>query len=305
MNLLQKYKNGNYTVSIFDDGTKEREFNETPNPIWPESMDVKVTDYCDAGCPFCHEMSTTSGKEGNLNVGLNLFRDLPVGTEIAIGGGNPLSWGSLDRFTSVMTDQGVICNMTVNSVHVKRYMSRIEWLTDGVKGFGKGRVHGLGLSYFKPLFKDCLEVTKVVPHVVFHLIMGIHTLDDLELITSRVTNPKVLLLGYKQYGRGENFYSPKVSDNLQQWYYRLHEFFRKDGLTLSFDNLGIKQMNLNRFFKKEDWEKFYMGDDGQFSMFVDLVKQQYCKSSTSSNRHKIESVDTTQSIFQKIRDEVI
>jgi hypothetical protein len=303
MELLNKYKNGNYTVSIFDDGTKEREFEETPNPVWPESMDVKVTDYCDAGCKFCHEMSTTSGKEGNLNVGLNLFRDLPAGTEIAIGGGNPLSWGGLDRFVSTMSDRGVICNMTVNSVHVKRYDSRIGWFTDGQKGFNKGKIHGLGLSYFKPLFKDCLEITKVVPHVVFHLIMGIHTLEDLDLIASRVSNPKVLLLGYKQYGRGENFYSKAVSDNIQQWYYRLHEFFRKDGLTISFDNLGIKQMNLKRFFNKEEWEKFYMGDDGKFTCYVDLVKKQYATSSTSKERFDILPEDTTQSIFKRIRNE--
>lgn len=302
MNLLQKYKNGNYTVSIFDDGTKEREFDETPKPIWPESMDVKVTDYCDAQCAWCHEKSTTSGKEGNLNVGLNLFRDLPAGTEIAIGGGNPLSWGGLDRFVGAMSDRGVICNMTVNSVHVKRYFETIKGYTDTVKRWKAGKIHGVGLSYFRPLFNDCLKLTETVPHVIFHLIMGIHTLDDLELITSKVKNPKVLLLGYKQYGRGENYYSKKVSDNIQQWYYRIHEFFRKDGLTVSFDNLGIKQMNLNRFFKKEEWGKFYMGDDGQFSMFVDLVKQQYCKSSTTSDRHKIESVDTTQSIFQTIRN---
>ena len=299
MNLLHKYNNGNYTVSLFDDGTKVREFDETPKPRWPESLDVKITDYCDARCAYCHEMSTVEGKEGDLDVGLNLLKDLPSGAEIAIGGGNPLSWGNLNQFVDRMTSQGVICNMTVNSVHVKKYRETIEGYTNRNESVGK--IHGLGLSYFRPLFSDCVELVESVPHTIFHLIIGIHTLDDLTLIASKVKNPKVLLLGYKQYGRGELFYSKSVADNIQQWYYRLHEFFKKENLTISFDNLGIKQMNLRRFFDKEQWESFYMGDDGKFSMFLDLVKKQYTTSSTSKERFDINPNDTTESVFRKIR----
>jgi len=69
MNVLNKYINGNYTVTIFDDGTKEREYEGIPVPKWPESCDVKVTDYCDANCPFCfHPDSEVMTLLGNKKI---------------------------------------------------------------------------------------------------------------------------------------------------------------------------------------------------------------------------------------------
>lgn len=55
MNLLGKYPNGNYTVHIYDDGTKIRENDlDFFAPEYPESMDIKITNSCDRMCPFCH-----------------------------------------------------------------------------------------------------------------------------------------------------------------------------------------------------------------------------------------------------------
>lgn len=45
--LLSKYRNGNYNVAIFDDGTKIRYNNlDCLVPEFPESMDVKISNYC-------------------------------------------------------------------------------------------------------------------------------------------------------------------------------------------------------------------------------------------------------------------
>lgn len=53
MNLLSKSRNGNYEIEIYDDGTKNRIHDGNPQPEYPESLDVKFSDYCDAGCKFC------------------------------------------------------------------------------------------------------------------------------------------------------------------------------------------------------------------------------------------------------------
>lgn len=55
MKLLNKYLNGNVTVTLFDNGTKIQEWddNEGAHPDYPNSMDIKITDYCDAGCKWC------------------------------------------------------------------------------------------------------------------------------------------------------------------------------------------------------------------------------------------------------------
>ena len=53
MKILGIYKNGNYQVTILDDGTKIRRTEEDEFiPEFPENADVKITDKCCQGCPF-------------------------------------------------------------------------------------------------------------------------------------------------------------------------------------------------------------------------------------------------------------
>ena len=67
MELLGRYKNGNFFTTILSDGTKIRETEDNEFiPDFAESMDIKITNFCDMGCPFCHEGSTTDGKFGDI-----------------------------------------------------------------------------------------------------------------------------------------------------------------------------------------------------------------------------------------------
>ena len=64
--ILAQYQNGNTSVKIYEDGTKIREYEGTPKTFFPESLDVKITDYCDLGCKFCLDgdslIQTSSGE---------------------------------------------------------------------------------------------------------------------------------------------------------------------------------------------------------------------------------------------------
>lgn len=105
MKLLHSYPNGNYIVSIFDDGTKVRHNNLSYfAPDFPESIDLKISNQCDMGCRMCHENSTPDGKHGDLS--LPFLSTLRAGTELAIGGGNPLVHPDLIPFLERMKDQG-------------------------------------------------------------------------------------------------------------------------------------------------------------------------------------------------------
>lgn len=67
------------------------------------------------------------------------------------------------------------------------------------------------------------------------------------------------------------------------WYRALPDIL--DEFHVSFDNLAIKQLNPKRLFLNEDdYNKYYMGDDGAFTMFLDAVKQEYTVSSTCYSR---------------------
>ena len=117
MSVLGQYKNGNYTVTILQDGTKIR-YNELDffNPEKPESMDVKITNRCNIGCPMCHENSTCDGKHGDI-MNLPFFDTLLPYTEIAIGGGNPLSHPDFIPFLEKLKERNLISNMTINQIH--------------------------------------------------------------------------------------------------------------------------------------------------------------------------------------------
>ncbi len=75
--ILHEYKNGGYHVSLHSDGTKLRHVvDPTVPPLFPEQMDLKITDWCDAGCSWCHERSTRRGAHGDIDAMLGLLKAL-------------------------------------------------------------------------------------------------------------------------------------------------------------------------------------------------------------------------------------
>lgn len=275
MEQIAKYKNGNTTVTIMNDGTKIREYENAPEILHPESIDVKITDYCDMGCAYCHESSTTKGVHADLNKLLEVIAELPAGVELAIGGGNPLSHPNLVEFLKALKAKGIIANLTVNQGHLKTYQDMIVYLIKDelVKGVGIS-ITSNNFNYIKPL----LEITD---NIVYHIIAGINKIEVVEKLIE-LGKCKVLVLGYKLFGFGVKYHSKEVDAELKRWYKILPDFIGK--CTLSFDNLAIEQLKVKRLFTHEGWNKFYMGDDFCFTMYIDAVKQQYAPTSRSDKR---------------------
>jgi hypothetical protein len=307
MKIISNYSNGNVNVKLFEDGSKIREFSERPNIIHPESIDVKITNYCEPIknnpiCGYCHEKSSLKGQHGDLNKLANVLSCLPAGVEIAIGGGNPLAHPDLIIFLQKLKSQGLICNITINQKHLNKYFNLIKLL------ILQDLVKGIGISYSDAKYlNDILPIIKLSPHVVFHVIMGINQLSDIhDLYLFCQTNNylcKILILGYKQFGYGLNFYLKNkfIESSIYQWYIRLALFFNKINLVLSFDNLAISQLNLKRYFTEDAWNKFFMGDDFVFTMYIDGVEQIYAPSSTSNNRVSFNEMNLL-SYFQKFKN---
>jgi len=132
MNKIVEYKNGNTFVRILEDGTKIREYEDVPHILHPESIDIKITNYCDNGCKYCHEMSNTNGLHGDLDVLLDVIKELPSGVELAIGGGNPLSHPNLIPFLVELKKRGIISNITVNQSHLHQFNDLIIRLIENL-----------------------------------------------------------------------------------------------------------------------------------------------------------------------------
>lgn len=286
--IKAQYQNGNYVVQLWEDGTKLRlTDNLQPlSPIWPESIDIKITNMCDVGCHYCHERSDKRGRCFDVEDAYNLLKDLPLGVELAFGGGNPLCCreGLLWLFPRLHC----IKNLTVHT----RHLHQLGNLKPTALGVSYERVRHDSIERFYREYGKQLQV-------VVHLIAGVHTLDDLGKCLESFG--RVLVLGYKQTGRGITFYSSTVEDTLSAWRDQLEPYLHYPGKILSFDNLAIKQLYIRRFFKKELWDRMYMGDDGLFSMYLDLVRMEFAESSTAKVRYKIVDAPNVQGMFRRIK----
>lgn len=291
-NILYKYKNGNVEVSIYSDGTKIQEWpdNEDPKPLYPNSFDLKITDYCDLGCSFCHEKSSIKGIHGDLKTMADLVIQLPSGTEIAIGGGNPLDHPELIEFLEHCKINGMIPNLTVNYKHLILQFPLISKLLN------EKLIYGLGVSItddFDPIVAQTFDNYK---NIVYHVIAGVNSVNVLEKISKSKIN-KVLILGYKDVGRGISYHNEHVDILKKEWYNELPKYVGK--MLLSFDNLAISQLNIKRFFNEKSWKLFYCGGDGEFTFYIDLPNRKYAISSTSPVKYDL--TDNISEMFSHVR----
>ncbi len=118
------------------------------------------------------------------------------------------------------------------------------------------------------------------------MIAGVHSFEDFQKMGD---NSKFLILGYKEFGFGTKFKEKSWGweDRMNSWLFNLPKLMSCKK-TVSFDNLAIRQLNLRKYFSKESWEKLYMGDDGEFSFYVDAVKKEYGLNSCAEKRFPIE-----------------
>lgn len=286
--LLAHYKNGNYTVRLYADGTKIKStlYDELVADF-PDSIDLKITDYCELNCPMCHESSSISGRHADLNT--QFLSTIHSGTELAIGGGNPLSHPDLQAFLNRMKQQGVICNLTVNERHLLQNKQLLQQMIDD------RLIWGLGVS-LNGYDEQTIHFAQRNKTVVLHAICGL--LDEQRAAKLFGNNLKILLLGYKDYGRGKAYHSKSVDDNIA-WLKSTILTFSDNFNTVCFDNLALTQLDMRNQIPKALFNERYMGDDGTASMYVDLVNRQYAVSSATATRFPLTA--TVQAAFQVVR----
>jgi hypothetical protein len=295
MKRFVRYQNGNYTVTIdTKTGTKIRENDlDFFRADFPESMDIKITNRCDMGCAMCHENSTKDGLHGDI-MSEGFIDKLHPCTELAIGGGNPLEHPDLVPFLEKCKTLKLIPSMTINQFHFMRNQDFLKSLVD------QRLIYGLGIS-LTHASEEFIGAVKEFPNAVIHVINGIVHPTQLEALANN--GFKILILGYKEFRRGEVMYqhqSAAIEQLKQMLYDRLPQII-KDGWfeVVSFDNLAIKQLDAQRLMSNEDWKQFYMGDDGSATMYVDMVNREFAKSSTSTERYPLE--DDIVTMFERIR----
>lgn len=291
--LLGTYQNGNYTVSIFEDGTKIRENDlDHFSAAFPECMDVKITDYCDMGCPYCHENSTKEGLHGDI-LSPVFWDTLKPYTEIALGGGNPLSHPRLVDLLELLKNKQIIANLTVNQQHFLKDQVLIRKLVDSKL------IRGLGVSITGKTTPELANLLTTYPNAVLHVINGIVDVQN-TLKPLYGKGLKLLILGYKTFRKGIEYHSPEVERKKQELSRNLMRVLMGFDV-VSFDNLAIIQLNVKNYMSEDKWNEFYMGDDGQFTMYIDLVKQEFARCSIATTRYNL--LPHITDMFKQVKNE--
>lgn len=291
---MYTYKNGNYTVTILNDGTKIRVTKDNEFiPVFNEAADVKCTSKCKQQCQFCYEGCTKEGEHADL-FKYKFIESLHPYTELALNG-NDMDHPQLYDFLLYLKNKNIITNVTVNqNQFINNYDKIKSYIDDKL-------IHGLGISLIK-VNDDFINKVKEFPNAVIHTINGILTKQD--IIDLSYHNLKILILGYKELQRGINY---KKNNNREVRINQANLYFSLPGMVnskrfnvISFDNLAIEQLNVKRVVSEKDWNEFYMGDDGQFTFYIDMVKGEFAKNSLSLERFPIGD-KTMDEMFQFIQ----
>jgi hypothetical protein len=204
---------GEYIVA-FDSGTgnKARVSLNRHAPAYvkstsPELVDLKITDWCDLGCKFCYQASTTSGKHADVSTIykiIDTLREMNV-FEVAIGGGEPTSHPEFPRILTCLGHSNIVANFTTRTT---------RWLNDKeIYDAVKNNVGAIGVSCMSA--KDLQMVKEIRDSIkpwddnfaIAQHVLGSVPLDVTgEFLNQAFANQQhVLLLGYKTVGFGSSY----------------------------------------------------------------------------------------------------
>lgn len=233
----------------------------------PELVDIKITDHCPFGCPFCYQGSTHKGVHAeirNIDHYISTMRDMEV-FEVAIGGGEPTLHPEFVRIIDSIHSANMVPNFTTKN---------LAWFTH--KNWAKidKKIGAFAYSIgdhtdFKSLRQVIDDVGIERSRVNAQYVMGTQPSKDLTKIFNEAASQdiRLTLLGYKDVGFGPNFKKQPYSD----WTDHLKKAHSKHGwkLKVSIDTtLALESQDELKNFVPDECYSVY---EGKFSMYVDAV----------------------------------
>ena len=252
----------------------------------PELVDLKITDYCSAGCRYCYQGSSTKGKHAdthNIQWITRALQDLDV-FEVAIGGGEPTAHPDFVHIIRSFSDAGIKPSFSTRDD---------TWVLNNWDSIS-GNVGGIGLSVDSAQELETklnnlapLMGKRTSPVIVAHVVVGSCSEEELGKIMQvcdkvRIT---ILLLGWKNTHRGTG--GPLHEVNLE----RVLQSFQKtqgrgkkarkcwDGPSVAFDTMIVAQMSEWLNVNSHRW--FFTKREGAHSMYIDCCTNRMAQSSYS------------------------
>ena len=332
-NIVEKYKNGNYYVVYGNRwGHKDKVRLAVEEgvlcPEVPELVDMKITNACEHGCPFCYMNSTKNGEHADFNTIQGIVRGFKHKTEFALGGGNVLLHPQFPQIVEYIKNmkKNHIVNITIRYDDIYRINDKDvlkNAIIDHVDGIGISVQKVSDLSIVEPFAKEMMITHN--KHISIHIIpellgfdKSIEILKEMSRCNRRINGydeetekckmknyipMKALFLGLKQVGRASSMSPVKFTNN------ELIELVRASDWEYCIDTAFV---NTYREYY-EDWyngdeEFFVTRNEGEFSMYIDAITATAYKSSyDTTNGFPIEmakywdSSKTIEPVFAEIR----
>lgn len=297
-------------------------------------VDLKITDYCTFGCPFCYQGSTLKGKHADWNY-LKSVVDLLYKEdvfEVVLGGGEPSFYPHLSellvelwqkRFTVAMTTKNkklfsmpfwkdVLTKVDYPRLHVGFSFGAFEEADEDIEA-----LNALLNSYNKAFLSPQLTVI-LRPHLIegvsfrngeelYELLKKIvNKVDENAFNTSKTFRiDGVLLLGFKENERGAEYKNHTHIDtkSIHQALYNLRSrgfIYSPFGLKVLVDIVIIDKYS--DIF--EGGEKFLF-KEGEYTFYIDAVEKKISISSYRGNKYQLINLEEDYYSFLKNRKDEI
>lgn len=252
--------------SIFNEetGAKIRmSFVEFPEELtranMPELVDMKITDYCPFGCPFCYQDSTTKGIHAPLSV-INDYLYALSGSifEIALGGGEPTLHPSFATILRKCKKYNIVPNFTTKLMPDKWSAEVLQAVKDTDAHFA------VSVEYDDEIYE--LAGFNKIYHIKgnAHFVVGAFyktVLRDI-IAAAQQVGVSVTLLGFKNVGRGQEF-KAKPQEIIPELF--------EHAWRVSVDTAFLEQY---AEALKDIPNELKVSGEGTFSMYIDAVNQQ-------------------------------
>lgn len=239
----------------------------------PELVDIKITDMCPHGCPYCYQDSGPNGAHAKEDLLFNMVDALSLLNvfELAIGGGEPTLHPEFDRLLRYCRHKGIVANFSTRSLDWIRNDARRGTIIENCGAFAVSIDNAEEMKDLSALARTCdIPSGKIGLHVIVDNLYETQLKDILE--NAHSNGFRVTLLGYKDKGRGLTF-SPASKEARQGWWIDLIKRMRDKSI---YVDIGVDTALARRheeYLRKSGVPGImYETNEGKFSCYMDAVK---------------------------------
>jgi len=248
----------------------------------PELVDVKITDFCGYGCSFCYQGSTKAGQHAPLDCIETIFDQLAAMRvfEVAIGGGEPAHHPQFAQIIEAANARGMTFNFTAFGLDWTKNERALEALKAG---------HGNGIGISVHSKRDIVKLQRAREalrehgvwrtSVMAQTVVGATPMPAIhEMLEACVAHhAPLLLLGFKETGRGAGYGRARASDAaVRKLLLRARAACEESREEYSPFTLSVDTAFLDSYGHLLDElgvpHSLRTSPEGKFSMYVDAVE---------------------------------